>query len=99
MLVPASILSGAHMTLVPKAVALLGEQDAGEVFVTVGGTVPAEDIAELEAPGVAAVATEVRRTLHVDVASTDLADTATAGMLIHELDARLGSVDRHGLAR
>ena len=31
-----SILSGAHMTLVPRVVELLREQDAGDVVVTVG---------------------------------------------------------------
>jgi methylmalonyl-CoA mutase C-terminal domain/subunit len=41
-----SILSGAHMTLVPKIVELLEEQDAGDVLVTVGGTIPADDIEE-----------------------------------------------------
>ena len=35
-----SILSGAHMTLVPRVVELLREQDAGDVVVTVGGTIP-----------------------------------------------------------
>ena len=52
-----SILSGAHMTLVPRVVALLREQDAGDVIVTVGGTIPAEDIPALEELGVAAVFT------------------------------------------
>ena len=52
-----SILSGAHMTLVPKVVALLREQDAGDVVVTVGGTIPAQDIPELKELGVAAVFT------------------------------------------
>ena len=35
-----SILSGAHMTLVPRVVELLREQDAGDVVVTVGGHDP-----------------------------------------------------------
>jgi methylmalonyl-CoA mutase C-terminal domain/subunit len=50
-----SILSGAHMTLVPRIVELLREQDAGEVLVTVGGTIPAEDVPELKSLGVAEV--------------------------------------------
>ena len=37
-----SILSGAHMTLVPRVVELLREQDIDDVVVTVGGTIPAE---------------------------------------------------------
>jgi methylmalonyl-CoA mutase C-terminal domain/subunit len=52
-----SILSGAHMTLVPKVVEMLREQGADEVLVTVGGTIPADDIPELKRLGVAAVFT------------------------------------------
>jgi len=52
-----SILSGAHMTLVPRVVELLREQDAGDVVVTVGGTIPSQDIPELKALGVAEVFT------------------------------------------
>jgi methylmalonyl-CoA mutase, C-terminal domain len=52
-----SILSGAHMTLVPRIVELLREQGAGDVLVTVGGTIPSDDIPELEKLGVAAVFT------------------------------------------
>jgi methylmalonyl-CoA mutase C-terminal domain/subunit len=52
-----SILSGAHMTLVPRVVELLNAQDAGDVIVTVGGTIPAQDIPELKELGVAEVFT------------------------------------------
>ncbi|MBA2262385.1 MAG: cobalamin B12-binding domain-containing protein [Solirubrobacterales bacterium] len=52
-----SILSGAHMTLVPRIVELLGEQEAGDVLVTVGGTIPADDIPQLKELGVAEVFT------------------------------------------
>ena len=52
-----SILSGAHMTLVPKVIELLRAQDAGDVIVTVGGTIPAQDIPELKELGVAEVFT------------------------------------------
>ncbi len=52
-----SILSGAHMTLVPKVVRLLREQGADDVVVTVGGTIPADDIPELKKLGVAEVFT------------------------------------------
>jgi len=52
-----SILSGAHMTLVPKVVELLKEQGADDVLVTVGGTVPGDDIDELKRLGVAEVFT------------------------------------------
>ena len=52
-----SILSGAHMTLVPRILDLLREQDAGDILVVVGGTIPADDVAELKARGVAEVYT------------------------------------------
>jgi methylmalonyl-CoA mutase C-terminal domain/subunit len=52
-----SILSGAHMTLVPRVLELLGERDAGEVVVIAGGTIPADDIAELKKLGVSEVFT------------------------------------------
>jgi methylmalonyl-CoA mutase C-terminal domain/subunit len=52
-----SILSGAHMTLVPKVAQLLREQGAGDVVLTVGGTIPADDIPELKRLGVAEVFT------------------------------------------
>lgn len=50
-----SILSGAHMTLVPRIMELLRENDADDVLVVVGGTVPTDDIPQLKAAGVAAV--------------------------------------------
>jgi methylmalonyl-CoA mutase C-terminal domain/subunit len=50
-----SILSGAHMTLVPRVMELLSEQGIDDVLVTVGGTIPADDIPELKAKGVAEV--------------------------------------------
>jgi methylmalonyl-CoA mutase C-terminal domain/subunit len=52
-----SILSGAHMTLVPRVVELLREQGADDVVVTVGGTIPNDDIPELKQLGVSAVFT------------------------------------------
>jgi methylmalonyl-CoA mutase, C-terminal domain len=52
-----SILSGAHMTLVPRVMDLLEAEGAGDVMVIVGGTIPKDDIVELRALGVAAVYT------------------------------------------
>ena len=52
-----SILSGAHMTLVPRVVRLLEERGAGDVLVLVGGTIPGDDIAALKQDGVAEVFT------------------------------------------
>lgn len=52
-----SILSGAHMTLVPKILELLEEQGVDDVLLTVGGTIPTGDIEELKRMGVAGVFT------------------------------------------
>ena len=52
-----SILSGAHMTLVPRILDLLRESEASDVVVVVGGTIPREDVVELKALGVAEVFT------------------------------------------
>jgi methylmalonyl-CoA mutase, C-terminal domain len=52
-----SILSGAHMTLVPRVVELLREQGAEDVVVTIGGTIPADDAPELKKLGIAEVFT------------------------------------------
>ena len=52
-----SILSGAHMTLVPRILELLHENGAEDVLVVVGGTIPDEDATELKAKGVAEVFT------------------------------------------
>jgi methylmalonyl-CoA mutase, C-terminal domain len=52
-----SILSGAHMTLVPRILDGLRENDVGDVLLTVGGTIPADDIPQLKELGVAEVFT------------------------------------------
>jgi len=52
-----SILSGAHMTLVPKIAKLLDEQGADDVVLVLGGTIPQDDIAELKGLGVAEIFT------------------------------------------
>ena len=50
-----SILSGAHMTLVPRIVEGLRANGADDVLVVVGGTIPPDDVDELKALGVAEV--------------------------------------------
>jgi methylmalonyl-CoA mutase C-terminal domain/subunit len=50
-----SILSGAHMTLVPRIVELLRAEGADDVLVVVGGTIPHDDAEELKRQGIAAV--------------------------------------------
>ena len=46
-----SILSGAHMTLFPRVRKLLDSAGRQDVLLTVGGIIPAEDMAALEAQG------------------------------------------------
>ncbi len=52
-----SILSGAHMTLVPRILDLLKEQEATEIVTILGGTIPNQDIPELKELGVAEIFT------------------------------------------
>lgn len=47
-----SILSGAHMTLLPRVKALLDEAGLGDVLVTGGGIIPEEDADALHAAGI-----------------------------------------------
>jgi 2-hydroxyisobutanoyl-CoA mutase small subunit len=50
-----SILSGAHMTLLPRIVELLRASDAADVLVVAGGVIPDEDLPALRGFGVAEV--------------------------------------------
>ena len=52
-----SLLSGAHMTLVPRILDLLRDRGADDVLVITGGIIPEGDIAKLKALGVAEVFT------------------------------------------
>ena len=52
-----SILSGAHMALFPRVIELLKERDSTDIVVFGGGIIPAADIPELEAIGVAKIFT------------------------------------------
>ena len=52
-----SLLSGAHMTLIPKIIEQLKERDAGDVLVFGGGIIPDADIPKLKEMGVAEIFT------------------------------------------
>ena len=52
-----SVLSGAHMTLFRRVIELLAQRDASDIVVFGGGIIPADDIAELQALGVAKIFT------------------------------------------
>ncbi|MCD6282808.1 cobalamin B12-binding domain-containing protein [bacterium] len=50
-----SILSGAHMALVPRVMQLLKERDAADIIVMAGGIIPEDDVSTLLDAGVASV--------------------------------------------
>jgi methylmalonyl-CoA mutase C-terminal domain/subunit len=52
-----SILSGAHMTLVPEILELLAAEGAADVVLAVGGTIPDDDARRLRELGVAEIFT------------------------------------------
>ena len=47
-----SLLSGAHLTLVPLIIERLRAADASDIAVVVGGVIPDEDVATLKTMGV-----------------------------------------------
>ena len=52
-----SILSGAHMTLIPRIIELLKENEAEDILVFCGGTIPRDDIRRLKELGVGEIFT------------------------------------------
>jgi methylmalonyl-CoA mutase C-terminal domain/subunit len=66
-----SILSGAHMELMPEIMKLLRDQGMDDVLVVLGGIVPEEDRAPLEQIGVSAV-------FGPGTSTTDIIDYITA---------------------
>lgn len=50
-----SILSGAHMTLLPRVVQLLREKRMNDVLVIAGGIIPTDDVPKLKEAGIAEV--------------------------------------------
>jgi methylmalonyl-CoA mutase, C-terminal domain len=50
-----SILSGAHMTIFPRIVELLRDEDAEDIVLFGGGVIPPADVTALKAMGVAEV--------------------------------------------
>ena len=50
-----SILSGAHMTLVPRVCRLLQDEGLDDVLVVVGGIIPDDDVASLREAGVTGI--------------------------------------------
>jgi len=76
-----SVLSGAHLTLIPKVLEELAARGRAEVLVFGGGIIPDDDLATLESAGVAKIFTP----------GTPLADITT--WLERELDEREARVN------
>lgn len=60
-----SILSGAHLTLLPRVVFCLKERGLEDVLIFAGGIIPDEDVAPLKGAGIAAVFGPGTNTDHV----------------------------------
>jgi methylmalonyl-CoA mutase C-terminal domain/subunit len=74
-----SVLSGAHMTLFARVVALLRERDAADITVFGGGIIPEADMPELERLGVAKIFTPGATTTDIiDWVRTNLGEPAPA---------------------
>jgi len=84
-----SLLSGAHMTLLPRILDLMREQGIGDRLLIGGGVMPDEDVAALKALGVAEIlgqdtppaeiGTTVARLVHEHRARTAVEGTAVGG--------------------
>jgi methylmalonyl-CoA mutase, C-terminal domain len=77
-----SLLSGAHLTLVPRVIEGLRAQGLDDVLVIVGGIIPEGDIPELKDLGVAEVFTpgaSLDTTVHWLADALDRREEATAG--------------------
>jgi len=60
-----SILSGAHMTIFPRIMALLKEKGMTDVLLTGGGIIPDEDITKLKNIGVGELFTPEANTIEI----------------------------------
>lgn len=79
-LIAVSMLSGAHMTLLPRILEVLRERQAEDIGVIAGGTIPDEDAEELKKRGIKAVyppgtltevfVADIRRMLGLEPAKT-----------------------------
>jgi len=71
-----SILSGAHMTLIPRIIDLMRAADASDILLVVGGVFPDEDVPAMKHMGVA------------EVVSQDAAPAAIVGVIRDLVEAR-----------
>jgi methylmalonyl-CoA mutase, C-terminal domain len=75
-----SLLSGAHMTLFPRILNLLAEQDARDILLFGGGTIPDDDVRALKVLGVAEIFTPGASTVDiVEWVRSNVGDGALTG--------------------
>ncbi len=74
-----SILSGAHMTLLPRILELLRASDAADVLLVAGGVIPDEDLPALREAGVAEVFLQETPPAALVAGVRSLVETARAG--------------------
>lgn len=80
-----SILSGAHMTLIPRVRQLVNEQGRDDILITGGGIIPREDMEALQAQGIGRLfgpgtpTTELIEYIKDWFATREAQDTTTAG--------------------
>lgn len=91
-----SLLSGAHMTLVPRVLQLLREGNLGDVGLVVGGIIPERDVPALKEMGVRGIFGP--GTTLADIVSFLRERTPRSGT-VAELGSRLEKGDRLALAR
>lgn len=60
-----SLLSGAHMTLFPRILELLADEDASDIQLFGGGTIPGDDVRALKAMGVSELFTPGASTVDI----------------------------------
>jgi methylmalonyl-CoA mutase, C-terminal domain len=60
-----SLLSGAHMTLFPRILQLLAQEDASDIILFGGGTIPEEDVRALKELGVTQLFTPGASTIDI----------------------------------
>ena len=74
-----SILSGAHMTLLPRIVELLRRSDASDVLLVAGGVIPDEDVPALRDAGIAELFLQETPPATLVARVRELVETARAG--------------------
>lgn len=92
-----SLLSGAHMTLVPRVLELLREKGLQDVKLVLGGIIPAEDAARLKEQGVAAIFGP--GTTIEEIVSGMKSRDAAARPSVQELRKSLAMKDRRGFSQ